>query len=365
MRPHLRVLPLTFVLLFVIVLISVLHKSSNIVYFETFLKSLFISFDDFSPEYTTALKNAENPKGYVEFNFANQSTQIPRIIHFIWHERLYNDTSRPSQIPTIGSDAPKLCRDTNSNYDIRVWNSSASRDLIADEYPWFLSQYDSYRYPIQRIDAFKYFVLWHYGGVYMDMDIACRRSLDPLLHFPAWFPKATPLGVNNDLMAARPSHPVLRRMIDGLHVRNINYLFPYITIWLSTGPQYTTDIISRWHREVGKMLVDTVQRRAKGIEPRYRRARRYSRTDPSSGGDTVFILPPKFYSEEYTFFGHSPGGTWYEGDVTVVLWIIDHLRILLSVFSITAIACAGFALRRRHLRKKAYSLLPSTRPTPE
>jgi hypothetical protein len=35
--------------------------------------------------------------------------------------------------------------------------------------------------------------------------------------------------------------------------------------------------------------------------------------------DAFFVLPQIFYSEKYTFFGHSPGGTWHESDVATVL----------------------------------------------
>lgn len=45
-----------------------------------------------------------------------------------------------------------------------------SRDFIATEYPWFLSTYDSYSFPIQRVDTVRYFILRHYGGIYMDLD---------------------------------------------------------------------------------------------------------------------------------------------------------------------------------------------------
>jgi hypothetical protein len=45
-----------------------------------------------------------------------------------------------------------------------------------------------------------------------------------------------------------------------------------------------------------------------------------SAADPSEW----FVLPQEFYSEEFTFFGHSPGGTWHEDDVAVVLWFVAH-----------------------------------------
>lgn len=102
---------------------------------------------------------------------------------------------------------------------------------------------------IQKVDALKYFALYHFGGVYMDLDVACRRSLDPLLDFPAWFPEASPLGVNNDLMASAAKHPVVKKMTEGLVTHDWNLLFPYLTIFWTTGPQFTSTILQEWFEE--------------------------------------------------------------------------------------------------------------------
>jgi mannosyltransferase OCH1-like enzyme len=40
-------------------------------------------------------------------------------------------------------------------------------------YPWFLETFDGYPYPIQRADAIRYFVLHHFGGIYIDLDDVC------------------------------------------------------------------------------------------------------------------------------------------------------------------------------------------------
>jgi len=45
------------------------------------------------------------------------------------------------------------------------------RALLTDgRYLWFLETFDAYPYPIQRADAIRYFVLHHYGGIYIDLD---------------------------------------------------------------------------------------------------------------------------------------------------------------------------------------------------
>lgn len=59
----------------------------------------------------------------------------------------------------------------------QLWTNEKSRDFIAKEYPWFLDTFDGYKYPIQRADSIRYFVLAHYGGTYIDLDDVCRLGL--------------------------------------------------------------------------------------------------------------------------------------------------------------------------------------------
>ena len=261
-------------------------------------------------------------------------TTIPPIIHFIWFRNLYHEHLDVSKIPESGSDAPRLCAAHNPNYEIKVWDADAARKLLEDHYPWFLPTYDSYRHPIQRVDVIKYFVLFHHGGIYMDLDIACRRPLDPLLDLPAWFPKASPLGVNCDLMASRARHPLLLHMLRELKPRNKNLLFPYITIFWSTGPQFASDMLRHWLKN-----------------PAYGSGCPNKKT---CGTDKVYVLPLPFYSEEYTFFGHSQGGTWHGKDVAVVLWIVAHPWVLLPLPVIIFVAFLLY-LRRRSLHRPKYT----------
>jgi mannosyltransferase OCH1-like enzyme len=182
-------------------------------------------------------------------NSSLNSSKIPRIIHFIWFKDLYDSHDRPSDIPASGSNAPDLCREYNPDFTINIWNATAARNFFQTEYVWFLPIYDAYVHPIQRVDALKYFLLWHYGGVYMDLDISCRRPLDPLLPFPAWFPRASPLGINNDLMATRARHPIMEKMTASLQSRNKWLIFPYLTIFWSTGPKFASDMLMTWFME--------------------------------------------------------------------------------------------------------------------
>lgn len=65
------------------------------------------------------------------------------------------------------------CEGQLANQLIQLWTNEKSRDFIAAEYPWFLETFDGYKYPIQRADSIRYFVLAHYGGTYIDLDDVC------------------------------------------------------------------------------------------------------------------------------------------------------------------------------------------------
>ena len=45
------------------------------------------------------------------------------------------------------------------------------RDGLHAATPNFLAPYRSYPYDIQRADAIRYFILFEFGGLYLDLDI--------------------------------------------------------------------------------------------------------------------------------------------------------------------------------------------------
>lgn len=112
---------------------------------------------------------------------------IPRIIHQTWK----NET-----IPEKWEQAYSSCKKNHPNYEYIFWTDEKARNFIAQEYSWFLDQYDKYPYNIQRVDSFRYFALVHYGGIYIDLDVVGfmfiliqlintwnRNVLNPLIHF--------------------------------------------------------------------------------------------------------------------------------------------------------------------------------------
>lgn len=86
---------------------------------------------------------------------------IPKIIH-----QTYINTS----IPPVWQEAQNSCIELHKDYEYILWTDKMSRDFIAKEYSWFLETFDNYPFGIMRADAIRYFVLYHHGGVYIDLD---------------------------------------------------------------------------------------------------------------------------------------------------------------------------------------------------
>ena len=170
------------------------------------------------------------------------------------------------------------------------WSDRAARKLIADHYAWFLPTYDAYPYDIQRVDAVRYFILHQHGGVYMDMDIGCRRPLDALVaSLPAGaglFMQTSPMGLSNDLMIAPPQSPILWHLAQSLHGASGWYGTHYLSVAFSTGSGFLT---------LG-----------------YDRVR----------GRTAKVLRREHYENRNgSFFYHVPGSTWHKSDADFLLML--------------------------------------------
>lgn len=94
---------------------------------------------------------------------------IPKIIHQSWKTDVIPDEWKEYQ-ETWKKHFPA------PEYKYILWTDEDNRNLIKDHYPWFLKTYDNYPKNIQRADAVRYFYLYHYGGIYADLDCEVRTN---------------------------------------------------------------------------------------------------------------------------------------------------------------------------------------------
>ncbi|KAF2719566.1 glycosyltransferase family 32 protein [Polychaeton citri CBS 116435] len=226
----------------------------------------------------------------------------PQIIPKIIHQTYIN-----SSIPQVWKEAQQSCLDLHKQEDgweYKLWTDKSSMEFIAKEYPWFLETYDNYPFNIQRADAIRYFVLAHYGGIYIDLDDGCNRPLEPLLSYPAWLRRTVPTGISNDAMGAVPQHPFFMRVIDELANYNRNWLLPYITVMASTGPLFLSVIWIHWQSE--------------GL----------NFGDGADGGRIRVLFPDEYNSYPWSFFTHHLGNSWHGKDVQLIFWMARNWVLL-------------------------------------
>lgn len=166
---------------------------------------------------------------------------IPKIIHQIHHnwQDLINET-----IPADW-DVRQTCTITNPDFEYRLWTVNSSRQFIETHYEWLLETYDSYSCPVQRVNALRYFLMRHYGGIYIDPNYGCSRDLEPLLYYPAWV-----LNGGHGIAGARPHHPYWIMMTESLTSRGHRFLSPHLTITHSGGPEFESAIWKKYHAQL-------------------------------------------------------------------------------------------------------------------
>jgi mannosyltransferase OCH1-like enzyme len=188
----------------------------------------------------------------------NYTDVVPPIIHHILIGNINLD-KRPSW-----KQAREACLKWHPNYEYKFWNDSLAEELILKEYPWFYSTWKSYSYPIQRADSLRYLVLYHYGGIFLDLDLHCRRSLGPLRRFEFISPAAYPVGISNGFLMVSPRHPFIKVLVDQLPLFNRNFLLPYATVMFSTGCMYLSAQYSLYNDRCHLKLLDYKLHRLSG-----------------------------------------------------------------------------------------------------
>ena len=166
---------------------------------------------------------------------------IPQIIHQTWKNEI---------IPANWESAVKSCKQIYSNYDHKLWTDKLMDEFVKNEYPDFYNIYKSYKYHIQRCDAFRYLVLYKFGGIYLDMDIICRKKLEKLLQYDIVFAKSgnTPSIYTNSFYMSIPKHPFIKYCIDNLqkNINNFSWAGKHLHVTNSTGPLFMTNMINKY-----------------------------------------------------------------------------------------------------------------------
>jgi mannosyltransferase OCH1-like enzyme len=166
---------------------------------------------------------------------------IPKILHQTWKDET---------IPEKWIDAVNSCKNLYSDFTYMLWTDEKMEEFIKNKHSWFYETYISYPHHIQRCDAFRYFVLYTYGGLYLDMDIACIKKINDFLKYDAVLVKSPNVETvyTNMFFAFSKGNPFLKFCIEHLEKskNSADLLGKHLHVMSSTGPVFLTDRITEY-----------------------------------------------------------------------------------------------------------------------
>jgi mannosyltransferase OCH1-like enzyme len=98
--------------------------------------------------------------------------KIPHIIHQTWK----NSTLPPKFLPLYHE-----LIEHHPDWEYKLWTDQDNDNFVAQHYPSYFPTYQKFEKKIFRIDAVRYLYMYHYGGVYMDLDMRVYRNIGPLI----------------------------------------------------------------------------------------------------------------------------------------------------------------------------------------
>ena len=127
---------------------------------------------------------------------------IPKTLHFVWFGK------RPAWVERNINEF----RQMHPTWSLRLWTDA---QVGAEEAPTQLKTAiaDSILM-CQKSDLFRYWLLYKYGGIYLDADTVAYRPLDSLLRYRAFVAKQHDGRVNCAAMGCEPGSPAIKRLLD-------------------------------------------------------------------------------------------------------------------------------------------------------
>tara|TARA_B100000795_G_scaffold2296_1_gene1590 strand:+ start:4132 stop:4956 length:825 start_codon:yes stop_codon:yes gene_type:complete len=153
---------------------------------------------------------------------------IPKIIHQTWKSNIL-----PPIIKSIYDENVKKLK--NKGYEFRLWSDKDITNLINLHYPNFYNIYASARTGVQRGDISRIIIIYHYGGIYIDLDVLVMRDFEELLDlkcdkfYISYEPSCQTKALYNDdkyicnaFFAANKNNIFVKRLLDDIPI-NINH----------------------------------------------------------------------------------------------------------------------------------------------
>lgn len=153
--------------------------------------------------------------------------------HQLWESNVVG----PVPLKDAQSSVMQLCEDMK--WDYQLWTESKWMDLLDENYPFLKSTYAKIPTMIQKAHMAKYLIMYHHGGMVLDMDVTPTHELR------AWMTEnreliiaKEPHGYAHTVMLARSKHPFFKALLHNIvkfQPTNVTKVFRHYDILSRTG----------------------------------------------------------------------------------------------------------------------------------
>lgn len=158
---------------------------------------------------------------------------IPKIIH---------QTYKDKNLPNLFKENQSIIKKLHPDFEYKFYTDNDMYEFIKLEFPKYYNKFMNLPRKIMQIDMFRYFLMYKYGGIYVDLDYRFFKKFN-LLNHKIIIPSSRndPLVLGNSIFASEPNHNFWKKLMDTLFCFNRNIKFKSKKdVILSTGPQFVT-----------------------------------------------------------------------------------------------------------------------------
>lgn len=150
---------------------------------------------------------------------------IPKRIVQFWVPR--GDAPKQVQLSLLTRAVMSNLRLLNPDFEYVFFYGNEVQQFVDDEFPEYRDVFNSFRFPIQKFDFFRYLAVYRYGGFYFDLDVLLAEGLTSLVNYGCVFPfEGLTLSrllrnqcnmdwqIANYAFGAAPGHPFLKAVIE-------------------------------------------------------------------------------------------------------------------------------------------------------
>lgn len=214
-----------------------------------------------------------------------------------------HQTWKTSQVPDRLVGCQQSWRTQNPNAEYKLWTDLDMDAFVKEHHGYFYDRWKDYPHSIQRVDSFRYMLMYTFGGAYADLDMQCIKSIQPLVN-NSMQNDVVILGEENQqhsdgtmragnaiMISAKPGHPFWAEVIVALQEEYHKSTRSPSSVFVTTGPSFLHDVYRRHPAGVQVLPSDAFYPK-QWHEPT----------------DVITLATPKQYPKSYTV--HHWAGTW-------------------------------------------------------